>query len=185
MKKIRVWDPLVRIVHWVLVICVFSNLFFNESGYPVHRAMGMAASVAVIIRIVWGFVGSEHARFSDWFPWPSRLFPYLKAMLRNEAPRHLGHNPAGAVMMLILMALILGMGVSGFLMTTDAFYEDETLLAIHQTLSRILVGAIVLHIAGALLESWRHRENLIASMIHGNKPLDPDNKQEDPSTNGQ
>lgn len=184
MKKIRVWDPLVRILHWTLVVCVFSNLFFNESGYPVHRALGMIASAVVIIRVVWGFVGSEHARFADWFPWPSRLFPYLRAMLHNAAPRHIGHNPAGAVMMLILMALILGMGVSGFLMTTDAFYEDETLLSIHQTLARILIAAIVLHVLGALVESWRHRENLIASMIHGNKPLDPEASQEDGNPDG-
>lgn len=175
MQKIRVWDPLVRILHWVLVICVFSNLFLNESGHPVHRAMGMLASACVLVRIVWGFVGTSHARFSDWFPWPSRLLPYIKALLQNRPPRFIGHNPLGAVMMLLLLTLVLGLGISGFLMTTDAFYEDETLLSIHQTLARIMIAAIVLHVIGALVESWRHRENLIASMIHGNKPRDPDN----------
>ncbi len=169
MKKIRVWDPHVRILHWTLVACVFGNLL-NESGYPIHRALGMLASAVVVIRIVWGFVGTPHARFSDWLPWPSRLIPYLKALLRNRAPRHIGHNPAGALMMLALMALVLGLGISGFLMTTDAFYEDETLLAVHQTLVGILTGAILLHVAGALFESWKHRENLVASMIHGDKP---------------
>lgn len=176
MKKIRVWDPLVRILHWGLVICVFSNLF-NESGYPVHRILGMTASVIVFVRLIWGFVGPRYARFSDWFPTPSKLIPYLKALMRNEAPRHIGHNPAGAVMMLLLLALVLGLGTTGFLSTTDAFYESEVLLEMHETLAGMLVGAIILHVAAALYESWRHRENLIGSMLHGDKPLQTDEAQ--------
>ncbi len=172
MKKIRVWDPLVRVLHWILVGCVISNLL-NESGYPVHRALGLIASATVIVRLVWGFVGPQYARFSDWFPTPARLVPYVKALLRNEAPRHVGHNPAGAVMMLALMALVLGLGVSGYLMTTDAFYENDILKELHETLVGILVAAVVLHVIAALYESWKHRENLIGSMVHGYKPLKP------------
>ncbi len=182
MLKIRVWDPLIRILHWTLVVCVFSNLFFNEGGYPVHRVLGITASCIVFVRILWGFTGTRYARFADWFPWPSRLLPYLQAMLRNEAPRHIGHNPAGAVVMLLMLALILGLGVTGFLSTTDAFYENEMLLEIHEMLSGILIGTVSLHVAAALFESWRHRENLIASMIHGDKPLKTDAEQPGKST---
>ncbi|MDR3411666.1 MAG: cytochrome b/b6 domain-containing protein [Formivibrio sp.] len=183
MKKIRVWDPLVRLLHWVLVGCVISNLF-NASGHFAHRTLGLIAAGAVTVRLVWGFVGPQYARFSDWFPTPTRLIPYLRALLRNQAPRHLGHNPAAAVMMLTLMALVLGLGVSGYLMTTDAFYENETLQGVHESLVSILQAAVIVHVLAALYESWKHRENLIGSMVHGYKPVDtgfkPENEKKTP-----
>lgn len=178
MNKIRVWDPLVRILHWTLVICVISNLL-NESGHTVHRWLGLTASGVVIVRFVWGFIGPQYARFSDWFPTPSRLIPYIKALLRNEAPRHIGHNPAGAVMMLVLMVLVVSLGVSGYLMTTDAFFGTEWLEDLHETLADILIGSVVLHVGAALFESWKHKENLVASMLHGKKTLQPMATQHD------
>ena len=168
MKTIRVWDPLVRVLHWTLVICVISNLL-NESGETIHRWLRYTAVAVVVVRFFWGFVGSRYARFADWFPTPSRLRPYLAALLHNRAPRHIGHNPAGAVMMLALMTLILALGFTGFLQTTDTFFGEEWLQNLHEALADILIGAVVLHVGAALFESYKHRENLIASMIHGRK----------------
>jgi len=172
MKTIRVWDPLVRLLHWTLVICVLSNLL-NESGETVHRFLGYTASAVVLLRFVWGFVGGQYARFADWFPTPSRLFPYLKALLRNDAPRHIGHNPAGAVMMLILLVLVVSLGATGYLMTSEAFFGEDWLEEIHGTLADLLIGSVVLHVGAALFESWKHRENLVASMVHGRKAVHP------------
>ena len=168
MKTIRVWDPLVRVLHWTLVICVISNLL-NESGEIVHRWLGYTASAVVFLRFVWGFIGSRYARFADWFPTRARLLPYVRALMRNKAPRHLGHNPAGAVMMLGLMALVAALGITGFMMTTDIFFGEDWLEQVHEALADVLVGAVVLHVGAALFESYKHRENLIASMIHGRK----------------
>ena len=168
MNTIRVWDPLVRALHWTLVACVLGNLL-NESGETLHRALGYTASGVVLARLVWGFVGPRHARFADWFPTPARLLPYLRALLQGRAPRHIGHNPAGAVMMLALLTLVLGLGATGYLMTTDAFFGEDWLEEIHEALADVLVGAVALHVAAALFESWRHRENLVASMLHGRK----------------
>jgi cytochrome b len=168
MNTIRVWDPLVRALHWTLVACVLGNLF-NESGETLHRALGYAASGVVLTRLVWGFIGPRHACFADWFPTPARLLPYLRALLKGRAPRHIGHNPAGAVMMLALLTLVLGLGATGYLMTTDAFFGEDWLEEIHEALADVLVGAVALHVAAALFESWRHRENLVASMLHGRK----------------
>lgn len=172
MNSIRVWDPLVRVLHWTLVVCVISNLL-NESGETVHRWLGLTASAVVVLRVIWGFVGPEFARFSDWFPRPSRLVPYVKALLRNEAPRHIGHNPAGAVMMLALMALVLSLGTTGYLMTTDAYFGQEWLEETHEALANILIASVVMHVAAALVESWKHKENLVASMVHGKKRTNP------------
>ena len=168
MKTIPVWDPLVRLLHWTLVACVLGNLL-NESGETLHRALGYTATGVVLTRLVWGFVGSRHARFSDWFPTPARLLPYLRQLMRHRAPRHLGHNPAGAVMMLALLALILALGATGYLMTTDAFFGEDWVEEVHETLADVLIAAVVLHVTAALVESWRHRENLVASMLHGRK----------------
>lgn len=168
MKTIRVWDPLLRLLHWTLVVCVLSNLL-NESGEIVHRGLGYTATAVILIRIVWGFIGPRHARFSDWLPTPGRLFPYLVALRRGKAPRHIGHNPAGALMMLALLALVLALGTSGYLMTTDAFFGEDWLEETHAALADILIAAVVVHVSAALFESWKHRENLIASMVHGRK----------------
>lgn len=168
MKTISVWDPLVRLLHWTLVACVLGNLL-NESGETVHRWLGYTASGAVLVRLAWGFIGPRHARFSDWFPKPSRLLPYLGALLRNRAPRHIGHNPAGAVMMLALLALVLALGTTGYLMTTEAFFGEDWVEDMHGALADVLVGAVALHVTAALFESWRHRENLVAGMLHGRK----------------
>ena len=168
MNTIRVWDPLLRALHWTLVACVLGNLL-NESGETLHRALGYTASGVVMARLVWGFVGPRRARFADWFPTPARLLPYLRALLQGRAPRHIGHNPAGAVMMLALLALVLGLGTTGYLMTTDAFFGEDWLEEIHEALADVLVGSVALHVAAALFESWRHRENLVASMLHGRK----------------
>ena len=171
MKTIRVWDPLVRLLHWTLVICVFSNLL-NESGATVHHWLGYSASAAVLLRVAWGFVGTQHARFSDWFPTPSRLFPYLKALLKRQEPRYLGHNPAGAVMMIALMAIVASLGITGYLMTTEAFFGEEWLESLHGGLADTLIVLVALHVSAALIDSWKYKENLIASMLHGRKRVD-------------
>ena len=97
LKTIKVWDPLVRLFHWTLVVCVIGNFALNEAGEKVHRWMGYTAAGVVVLRVLWGFFGSLHARFSDFFPTPSRVTPYVKALVRGKAPRMVGHNPVAAM----------------------------------------------------------------------------------------
>ena len=100
-EAVRVWDPFVRIFHWSLVACVFLN-FLVEEGEAPHQWIGYAASALVAARIVWGFVGSRYARFSDFFPTPTRLRRHVSALLAGKPEHHLGHNPFGALMILAL-----------------------------------------------------------------------------------
>jgi len=167
--RLYVWDRIVRGTHWLVALMVFSNWFWLESSTHWHRWAGYAACGLVLVRTVWGLAGRGHARFDDWFPTPSRLFPYLRLMLQRREPRMLGHNPAGAVMMLALWALILALGVSGFLMDTDRYFGEEWLEELHELFSEILMGAVSLHVLAALYESQRHHENLVRSMITGYK----------------
>lgn len=168
MDEIKVWDPVVRITHWALAILVIAN-FINEEGQWAHRWVGYSASGLVVLRVLWGFVGSHHARFSDWWPTPSKVLGYLKAKRRGNAPRYIGHNPLGALMMLFLVGLVLNQGVTGFMMGTDAFFGEEWLEQWHAFSADLFMVAVGLHVVGALYESWRTKENLPAAMVHGKK----------------
>lgn len=170
MKRIAVWDPLVRITHWGVASLVLFNLF-NESGGDNHRLSGYVACALVLIRLIWGFVGTRHARFSDWFPWPSKVLAYVRATLRGEHPEHLGHNPLGSVMMLALWAMILTMGTTGYMMGLDEWYGVEWIENIHEWTATLIQISVVLHVLAAIVGSKQVGYNLIASMIHGKKPL--------------
>ena len=165
---VRVWDLFVRIFHWSLVVCVFLN-FLVEEGEALHQWIGYAASALVAARIVWGFVGSRYARFSDFFPTPTRLQQHLAALLGGKPEHHVGHNPFGALMMLALMALVLSLGFTGYLQTTDMFWGDEWLEELHEGLASALLGLAGLHAAAALVVGRLEGTNLIGAMITGVK----------------
>lgn len=168
-EPVKVWDPFVRIFHWSLVGCVLVNYFVNDDGKDVHQWTGYVASALITLRIVWGFIGSRHARFADFFPTPTRLRAHFAAMRSGQAASHAGHNPLGALMMLALMALVLGLGVTGFLQTTDTFWGDEWLQELHAVLASGLIALAGLHAAAAILMSRVERTNLVAAMITGVK----------------
>ncbi|WP_425104895.1 cytochrome b/b6 domain-containing protein [Ancylobacter sp.] len=165
--NVRVWDPVVRLFHWTVVAGCILNLFVLEDGELPHKIVGYAVAAALVIRLVWGFIGTRHARFADFVPTPSRLSAYVRALLRGEEPRMLGHNPAGAVMMLALMALLAAVCLTGWMTTLDAFWGEDWLEELHEGLANAILVLALLHAAAALFESWRHRENLVWSMVTG------------------
>jgi hypothetical protein len=103
-------------------------------------------------------------------PGPRKLLAYLWALSRGREPRHLGHNPAGAVMVLGLMAAVLGIGITGWMMTLDAFWGNDTVESLHTLLVDVTLVAVAVHVLANVLGSLRHRENLIAAMVTGDKP---------------
>lgn len=165
--RTRVWDPVVRLFHWTLVLGVVANLTVFREWKAVHRYVGYVIVAAIAIRLVWGFVGPRHARFSDFVAGPRRLGGYLRAMIRRREPRYIGHNPAGGLMMLALILLSLFCGVTGWMMGLDAFWGAPWLEAIHETAANTIMVLAILHVLAALVESWRHRENLVMSMVTG------------------
>lgn len=166
---IRVWDPFVRIFHWSLVSCVLINYVLIDDGETLHQWLGYIACGLVAARIGWGFVGSEHARFASFFPTPARLRAHLTAMRAGQPDFHPGHNPLGAIMMLTLMALVLALGLSGFLQTTDLFWGEEWLEELHEMLASALIGLAALHAAAAVVMGRLEGVNLVGAMISGIK----------------
>lgn len=176
-----VWDVWVRLFHWLLVLSVSlaaaTGFLAAAPWLRWHIAGGLAAAALVLMRIVWGFLGSPHARFADFLP-NSRT---VIAHLRGRGHRHLGHNPLGALMVLALLAGVLalaltGLGLLGGLLRTGPLAPDLgtaagfALREMHETLAIALLALVALHLAGVAFESARSRENLARSMVTGTKP---------------
>lgn len=167
--RVKVWDPAVRIFHWSLVTAFAVAYFIVDSNRTIHEWAGYIALGLVAFRLIWGVIGSRHARFSDFVPGPKRLIDYLRRALKRQEPRYLGHNPAAAIMILFLLVAVGVIGVSGWLLTTDWGWGSETIEEVHEISVNFTLVAIALHVAGAIYESVRHRENLIRAMVTGYK----------------
>lgn len=168
-RTVRVWDPLVRIGHWTLALAVAVAWLTHEGPAFVHDNAGYLALAIVALRTVWGFVGPERARFADFVRGPRATLAYARAFLEGRAPRHLGHNPLGGWMILVLLATVALTGLSGWLLTTDAFWGSEPVERVHDLAADLLLLLIPLHVVGVILASLRFRENLVLAMFTGRK----------------
>lgn len=170
---IRVWDLPVRVFHWGLVAAFAVAWLTAEESGRVHRAAGYVVAGLVAFRMIWGLVGSRHARFADFIYRPSTVFAFLKDTVALRARRYLGHNPAGGAM---VIALLLAIGVvtsTGIMMTTDAFWGVRWVRESHEIAANLTLALVILHIAGVAFASFEHRENLVRGMVTGRKrPLD-------------
>lgn len=173
-RTVRVWDPLVRVFHWSLAACVF-GAFLVEEGDTAHRWLGYVALGLVAFRLAWGVVGSRHARFADWVRGPRAVAAYLRERRAGRSRRRLGHNPAAAVMILLLLAGVVLVGATGWMLTLPGFTDADWLEETHELLAWGLLAFVGLHVLAAVVESVHYRENLIAAMWHGRKrALDED-----------
>jgi cytochrome b len=188
--EVRVWDPLVRAVHWLLAAAVIVDWFTDEPLW-MHTWLGYLALALVVLRIVWGFVGSEHARFVSFVRGPQLVFDYLAGLVRFSSKRYLGHSPAGGAMivaLLIMIAATAGTGMAnlaadrgeGPLASVIAKVERPPrvpgqrrppllMKQVHETVANITIALVVLHVLGVALASFAHRENLVRAMITGRK----------------
>jgi cytochrome b len=171
-NTVRVWDPLVRVFHWSLVLAFFGAYLLGDDGGQLHQALGYTVLGLVSFRLVWGLVGSRHARFAGFIPSYRQLMAYLKDVLAHREARYLGHNPAGAVMIVALLLALISTGTTGWLMTTDAFWDSNFLEEVHEILANGTLLLVGLHVAGVLFSSVRHRENLVRAMLTGRKRAD-------------
>lgn len=178
--EVRVWDPLVRIFHWSLV--VFFTLSYLTGGELdwLHEWSGYTIVVLIGVRTVWGLVGSRHARFSDFVTRPAAVKAYLVSLQAGNPKHYLGHNPAGGLM---IIGLLLGLALMAFTGLLLAGFDgngplaDSALMALaflpikdlHEVLASLLIVAIGVHVAAVVLSSYLHGENLIRAMLNGKK----------------
>ena len=184
-----VWDLPVRIIHWSLLLAVVGAWLTRElegDWFVWHTRCGYAVFVLVVTRILWGFLGTRHARFVHFVRGPRGVIDYLKGSSTNLA----GHNPLGALMILTLLSMLLVQAITG-LFANDQVFEtgplfgyvtietSDRLTTLHKQLFDWIVGAIAVHIAAAFFYLWVRRENLILPMITGRKPAEavPENER--------
>lgn len=181
---VRVWDPFVRLFHWSLAaaiaVALYTGLVADARSTPLHIWAGVIAAVLVALRVMWGVWGSTHARFADFVAGPRELAQHVRELATGRAPRHRGHNPLGGAMILALFAVISLIALSGVvvlggtlkagpLASLVPFSIGWPLQGVHKLLAVLLLAMIVLHVAGAVFESLRTRENLVRAMIDGKK----------------
>ncbi len=165
-RRIQVWDPFVRVFHWSLVSVGILAWGSAEEQAWLHERAGYFILVLVGLRVLWGLVGSHHARFSEFLRGPRQTLAYLRD-LRSVRPQHyLGHNPAGGWMVVALLCAMLATGASGALIGTG---EGEFVEELHEGLAEFTLVLVVIHLGGVLFSSLLHRENLVGAMWTGAK----------------
>lgn len=170
MREARpVWDRLVRVLHWSLALSVLAAWLSSEGWARWHEWVGYVSLACIVVRLVWGFAGPRHARFGNFVRTPSATLAYARQVAAGSEPRYVGHNPLGGWMILALLLVAALTGLSGWLYTTDAFWGVEWVEEVHEVLAEGLLVLIALHVAGVIFSSRRHRENLVAAMLHGRK----------------
>lgn len=170
-SRIKVWDPLVRVFHWSLVAGFVANAFFTRAGKDVHQWVGYAVAGLIVLRLVWGVVGTRHARFADFLPTPAALFGQMQDMATGRRRVHAGHSPLGALMIFNLLLSMAAIAVTGYMMTTVAFFGVEWVEEAHEALVTWAELSIVVHVLAVVVESRRLGVNLPKAMVTGYKTL--------------
>jgi cytochrome b len=181
-QKIKVWDSIVRLFHWSLVITYSVSFFTQEEDYDLHLIAGYTVLGLVIARIFWGFAGTRYARFSNFVKSPVTVTRHIFSVLQNKSDRYIGHNPAGGMMILALIIVLLVITISGVALdaaenragplgTTTLFYYTDTIAEIHNIATNISLGLVALHLAGIFYGVVVLKEKLISAMITGKKSM--------------
>lgn len=199
-SEVRVWDPFVRVAHWLLAAGFAVAYLTGDDLETVHAWAGYLVGGIVVLRVAWGVVGPRHARFSDFVYSPAAVLAYLRDLLMLRGRRYLGHSPAGGTMVLALLLCLAGSVGTGLVLyameegrgplaglvaaAPAASGEDddhegresrkrdggaEALEEVHEALADLGLALVLLHVAGVVLASFAHRENLPRAMVTGRK----------------
>lgn len=166
-RIIKVWDPLVRVLHWSLATAFFVAYFTGEEIMSVHEVAGYAIVAIVGARALWGIIGTEHARFDDFVPSFATVRDYLRDLLAGHPPRFVGHNPLGSIMILMMLTALLMTSATGIL--AEPRGAAEVFEDLHEVFANLTLGFVIIHVSGVVLSSLMHRENLVWAMITGRK----------------
>jgi len=172
-SRILVWDLPVRVFHWLLAAS-FAGAFLtaeSERVRDVHVALGYTFAGLLAFRIVWGLVGSRHARFASFVRGPGAVVRYLRSLVTASPEHHAGHNPAGG--WAIVAMLLLGLAVAATGYANYVGWGGDALEELHEGAANAMLALVVVHVVAVLVSSFLHRENLIGAMVTGRREGDP------------
>ena len=171
--RILVWDLPTRLFHWLLAAS-FAGAFLtaeSERYRDVHVLLGYTVLALLAFRLLWAFAGSRYARLRSFAFGPTAVMEYLKSLLRRRPIHYTGHNPAGSWAIYAIVVLGLIAGVSGY-----ATYNDmggHWIESLHEGASNVMLAVVIVHVAGVIISSLLHRENLVRGMVTGYKAGEP------------
>ena len=192
---VRVWGLLIRVFHWGLVLAFSIAWLTADELQQVHEIAGYTVAGLIAFRLTWGVLGGKYARFAQFVRRPAVVIAYLRDMLRGQERRYIGHNPAGAAMVVALLFTLSGTAFTGWLMEEpdrvallqtlpqivapahadepgDTEHRDGQsglLKDVHETLANLMLFLAAVHVGGVVLALRRHHENLPRSMVTGRK----------------
>jgi len=183
-KHVLVWDLPLRLFHWLLVAALAGSWITAEAGVEWmvwHFRLGYFAAGLVIFRIIWGFVGPRHARFKNFIRAPGVIIAYARTLFGRESHAHVGHNPVGALMVIVLLAAVSFQIGTGLFATDDIFtmgpffplVDAETadqLTSLHHLNFTVLQILAAVHVVAILFYLFWKRQSLILPMVRGTKP---------------
>ena len=170
-----VWDLPTRIFHWLLTAgftaaALLAFLSEGESSlFPFHALIGLVLALLVVLRFLWGFIGTAHARFGAFAFGPRASLSYLKGAFGGGGTRHIGHNPGSAYAIFAMLALLAGISFTGILLARGS----ESFKEAHEVMTFALIAVVSAHVIGVILYTVRHRENITLSMVNGRKECEP------------
>jgi cytochrome b len=178
--RIYVWDPFVRVFHWTLVAGFTIAYLTEDDLLQVHVWAGYVVGILVVARVLWGFVGLTHARFSDFIYAPAATFAYVRDLMLFRAERYLGHSPGGGYMVAALLVFLAATVITGLIVyggdqqagplagiVTKA--TGEQMEEVHEVIANITLALIFAHVAAVIFASFAHHENLVRAMVTGYK----------------
>jgi cytochrome b len=167
-----VWDLPTRLFHWVLA-ALFGAAFLlaisspeQSRAFMVHMLVGLVLAFAILLRLVWGVVGSRPSRFGSFLYGPAALGRYVRLALKGADRPGPGHNPGSSYAIYAMLLLPLALVATGLLKATGREWAEE----IHSVMAYAMVAVIGLHLAGVAWHAWRHRDGIVLAMVHGRRP---------------
>lgn len=180
--QIPVWDVPTRLFHWLFALAFVVAWITGDSDTyrDLHVFVGYLMLGLLAFRLAWGLLGSRYARFRSFRFSPRQALQYIFSSLSRNAPRFIGHNPAGAWAVYLLLVLGLLVSISGILVLggeeqqglvsgVSTYAEGEALKELHEVLASAMLALVLVHLVGVAVESWLHRENLTKAMFDGRK----------------
>jgi len=172
MPRVLIWDVPVRVIHWLLaggfVAAASIALILGEESlnFPYHSIIGLVIGMLVLVRLLWGVVGSRHARLPRFFHGPAAMLGYFRTVLQRAPQRtYAGHNPGSGPVLALMLALLLGVVTTGVMISRGVKAAKDP----HEILVYVTIGLVIAHIAGVLLHTVVRRDPIALSMIHGRK----------------
>ncbi|WP_020481619.1 cytochrome b/b6 domain-containing protein [Methylomonas sp. MK1] len=178
--EVHIWDWPLRLFHWLLVVAVVGAYATGKLGGNLtdwHARFGSLILGLLVFRLIWGFIGTTHARFASFFPTFSRLVEYVKGEWQG-----VGHNPAGAIAIIALLAVLSFLAITGLFANDDIAFEGPLFHAIDKEVSdklsgwhifavNILLGLVAVHVSAIVLYQRLKKTNLVVAMLTGKKQL--------------